>query len=381
MNKPFEELIAKYLEGTLKEDEKKLFAGMLNDPENQLYLASKIDEQFADESLNEIVDEEIIKEIFQRIKPRLNDHFGQQTQTQAIHQPVKIAQLAWHKRKMFRVAVAVAASVLLVITLGITLFTNKTTNKKITSLQNKNTYTDSTSTFIHHEANTSGKEKRIQLPDGSLTVLADKSAITYKEPFTDKREIVLTGKAYFKVSKDKSRPFTVISGEISTTALGTEFTVTASNEHRIIVRLYEGKVVVKSVNKGNLKLKHDVFLMPGQAFVYTTEIPVAVKKFKIKNSNSPEEVMHQELERDIPSIPENTEGSWYMFNNQTLEQVFDQLAAMFGVQIVYNKADIQNIYFTGKYNTSDSLENILKEIATLHNLTITKKDNSFIVSK
>ena len=54
---------------------------------------------------------------------------------------------------------------------------------------------------------------------------------------------------------------------------------------------------------------------------------------------------------------------------------------MFSMPIMYNKADVQNIYFTGKYNRSASLESILKEIATLHNLTIIKKDNSFIVQK
>jgi hypothetical protein len=70
-----------------------------------------------------------------------------------------------------------------------------------------------------------------------------------------------------------------------------------------------------------------------------------------------------------------------MFNNQSLAQVFDQLSVMFNVEIVYNKTDIQNIFFTGKYNRSDSLENILKEIAILHNLTITKKNNAFIINR
>jgi hypothetical protein len=54
---------------------------------------------------------------------------------------------------------------------------------------------------------------------------------------------------------------------------------------------------------------------------------------------------------------------------------------MFNAKIVYDKKEIQNIYFTGKYNGSFSLENILKEIATLHNLTITRKDNTYIISK
>jgi len=64
-----------------------------------------------------------------------------------------------------------------------------------------------------------------------------------------------------------------------------------------------------------------------------------------------------------------------------LGDVLDQLSAMYNVQIVYNKKDVENIYFTGKYNQSDSLGNILRDIAILHNLTITRKENGFIVSK
>jgi ferric-dicitrate binding protein FerR (iron transport regulator) len=206
------------------------------------------------------------------------------------------------------------------------LHTDKDQGKASVAVQTRDRQADSTLAFMHHEVNTSGKEKRVQLPDGSLIVLADKSEIGYREPFRDKRDITLRGKAYFKVAKDKTRPFTVISGVVSTTALGTEFTVTAfENTSQIIVRLYEGKVVIKPVEKGNLKLRKEVYLLPGQQFVYGGK---SVTKMKMAPSTeaTPEELLVRELPLDNPSIPQDNEGSWYMFNNQSLDQVFDQLA-------------------------------------------------------
>jgi hypothetical protein len=70
-----------------------------------------------------------------------------------------------------------------------------------------------------------------------------------------------------------------------------------------------------------------------------------------------------------------------MFNNQPLAQVFKQLEEMYSVEIVYAEADIQKMYFIGKFSKSDSVSAILKQIASLNNLTVIKQDNKFIISK
>jgi transmembrane sensor len=278
------------------------------------------------------------------------------------------------------VSVAIAASVLLVVGLGWKLFVANKTETSV--VQHTGEKRDSVVFVVRHEVNTTGKEKRIELPDGSVILLADKSELTYEEPFTKRRDITLIGKAYFKVAKDQTRPFKVITGDISTTALGTEFTVTAIKEQkRIIVRLYEGKVVVKPVNKANKQFKNDVYLLPGQEFVYNNQARVKKQTFKLNNAAAPEEIMSEEQQRDNPALPENAASPYFMFNNQPLGDVLDDLAGLYHVKIVYDKKDVQNLYIIGKYNSSDSLETILKRIATLNNLIVTKKDNSYIISK
>lgn len=275
--------------------------------------------------------------------------------------------------------VAIAASIILVVGLAWKFFTNHK-NLPSTAVSTKKK-PDSLQYMVRHEVNTTGAEKRIQLPDGSLIVLANESEITYQEPFAGSRNIALIGKAYFKVTHDATKPFVVTSGDLTTTDLGTEFTVTAfRNSHQIIVRLYEGRVVVKALDKANKRMRRDIYLVPGQEFVYSTQTSAKVNWFK-RLKAGPEQILKVEGTSDNPLLPKQVDAPWFMFNNQSLENVLTDLSALYDVEIVYDKKDIQNIYFTGKYNKSESLTNILKRIATLNNLTITKKDSAYIISR
>lgn len=350
----FIELIDKYLSGTATDSERQLVEEYL------------IRLEANDGIVSDSKQEQMLKEAMWR-----------QIQQQTNRGSAQVVQISWYKRKGFRL-IAVAASFILLIGLGVFLITRP--DKQSIVVKN-NKLTKGTLFIVHREVNTTGKEKRVQLPDGSLIVLADKSAVTYRDPFIGSRDINLTGKAFFKVAKDKTKPFTVVSGDISTTALGTEFSVTVfKNTNHIVVRLYKGKVVVKPVSNGNKRMKSDVYLLPGQELIYGG-ITAKVRTFGSYRKVTPGKTMDEDLADDNPSIPQNTKASYYMFNNQSLTQVLDNLAALYEVKIVYNKKDLQNIYFTGKYNRSDSLEPILKRIGILNNLTITKKDNAFIISR
>lgn len=367
-NNQYDELLVRYLFNEETAEEKVFVENWLNaSEENQRYFNHlkkvwQLTELKHD--LTYLVDETKLEDKWNRLEQNFPE-----VEVREISKPVNM----W-------LAAAVAASILLVIGVGWLLSRNNNAENPVAGHTPEKT--ESVRFVVRHEVNTTGKEKRIQLADGSLIVLANNSEVTYRDPFTDKRDISLTGKAYFKVAHDKAKPFTVTSGDISTTALGTEFTVTSfGNSNQVIVRLYKGKVVVKPVDTSNSKMEEDVYLLPGQSFVYGNQNAANVKSFKLNNKAAPEQIINDELSDDKPSLPENTEGSWYQFNNQLLSEVFDHLSQLFNVQIVYKKKDIQNIYFTAKYNRTDSLENILKEIAILHNLTITKKDSVFIISK
>ena len=234
---------------------------------------------------------------------------------------------------------------------------------------------------VHHEVNASGKTKQVTLPDGSVIALADSSELTYKEPANgNRREVYLMGKADFKVAKNKSKPFTVYSEDISTTAIGTRFTVTANtNDNLIRVRLHEGKVVVKHLKDPGSQWTKDIYLMPGQELVYNKVLNEVSVTWFVGESRTFDQITSQT--KDSPSIPRYNKGSWFMFNNQPLSEVLDALSEMYDAKIIYAKNAVKNKYFIGTYDKSDSLEKILKQIALLNNLQMIKQNDTFRIEK
>ena len=75
----------------------------------------------------------------------------------------------------------------------------------------------------------------------------------------------------------------------------------------------------------------------------------------------------------------NIKGTWHMYNNQPLAQVFDHLSAMYNVMIVYEQKDVQQKYFVGQFKATDSIEMILKLITKANKLKLTREDNTYIV--
>lgn len=269
---------------------------------------------------------------------------------------------------------ATAAAVVLVIGLG-WLYLSKSDQPP--SVVSNTTPRDTVTTLVKHEVNTSGKEKSITLADGSMIVLFNNSEVMYEMPF-NRRYIKLTGKAFFKVAKDASRPFTVASGAIATTALGTEFTVSAfAKTKQLSVRLYDGKVVIKAIDKTTSLIKHDVFLTPGQEFIYGP-YTTTVRTFRADSQN-PYVRKNNADAVDSPSLPVNAKGSWHMYNNQPLAQVLNHLAATYKVMIVFEDKDVKQKYFVGQFKTTDSIEVILKLITKANKLKYTREDSTYII--
>jgi ferric-dicitrate binding protein FerR (iron transport regulator) len=269
---------------------------------------------------------------------------------------------------------AVAAAVLMVVGVGAAYFFKNNRQQPVVATTEKTT--DDILTVVQHEVNTTGKEKSITLSDGTVIVLFNNSELTYRKPFT-KRDVTLSGKALFKIAKDSTRPFRVESGAITTTALGTEFIVTAvPNDQQMTVRLYNGRVVIKPVEKANNLMKKDVYLSPGQEFVYgpnTTTVRTFGANNNVKLNKDNKSVV------DNPSLPSNTKGSWHMYNNQPLAQVLDHLSSIYGVLIVYEQKDVQQKYFVGQFKTTDSIEIILKLITKANKLKYTREDSTYII--
>jgi hypothetical protein len=100
-----------------------------------------------------------------------------------------------------------------------------------------------------------GEEYHAVLPDGSEIWLNANSEVVIPASFNETyRDLnLLKGEAYFKVAKDKFKPFRVFAAKTKIEALGTEFNVRYDNENKDLKAfLVEGSISVSKKNEQSL---------------------------------------------------------------------------------------------------------------------------------
>lgn len=114
------------------------------------------------------------------------------------------------------------------------------------------TETEEIPVVMIERSNPIGQISEITLPDGSIVWLGAASSLEYPEIFSEEaRSVQLNGQAFFDVVSDPDKPFTVESGPLSTSVLGTSFNVRAYHDDpNIEVTLATGKVEVTVNDKG-----------------------------------------------------------------------------------------------------------------------------------
>lgn len=92
--------------------------------------------------------------------------------------------------------------------------------------------------------------RHVTLPDGSSVILQPGSELRYPVSFSgDKREVFLSGEAFFEVRKDSLHPFFAYAGKLITRVVGTSFRIRAYTHDRLIsVRVKTGKVSVSTAS-------------------------------------------------------------------------------------------------------------------------------------
>ena len=222
-------------------------------------------------------------------------------------------------------------------------------------------------------SNPGDKKILVQLSDQSTVILLPKSSISYFQPFDSaKRNISISGKAYFKVAKDPARPFTVFAGDIATTVLGTEFTVSTETDQEVVVRLLNGKVRVHAV--GSAFTMPDMDLEPGQeALIDKREMKSLVSRF-----DRSKEARFGSLD-DRPVSVDRMPA--LAFDRTPLDQVFNRIGKRFHTHFVYNKADVKGLQFTSTFLENDSLPMMVSVICNMNGLSYKEEGDTIVLRK
>ena len=209
------------------------------------------------------------------------------------------------------------------------------------------------------KTNPNGQKSNIHLSDGTVIIMNAGSRIKYPAVFAkDKRVIELEGEAFFTVASDRERPFTVLSGTLSTTALGTAFNIKAfPDEERMKISLAEGKVVVDRINHPD---EESYFLHPGESIEYNKQ-----NRNITKTRFSPE-----------------SEFAWkegiISFKKASFEEIVHTLERWYGVKFIVQRKKVIKKGFTGSFKKK-SLEEVLKGISFSSDFQYQIKDKTVII--
>ncbi|WP_247231500.1 FecR family protein [Telluribacter sp. SYSU D00476] len=123
-----------------------------------------------------------------------------------------------------------------------------------------------------------GQQLTIKLTDGTVIRLNAGSTLSYPEKFrSEKREVHLTGEAYFEVAPNPSAPFIIHTGDVQVRVVGTKFSVKAYPEgDEVKVAVVEGKVGVNtsapaSAQPGTAAQAEEVYLTPNEMATFEKE--------------------------------------------------------------------------------------------------------------
>jgi len=211
----------------------------------------------------------------------------------------------------------------------------RTSSDPVGVIQSQEITNDNTVAFARI-ANVENKSREIKLEDGSKVTLEPKSEVRFAKKFAaDKREIFLTGEAFFSVKRDETRPFLVYTKEVVTKVLGTSFNIKAyPDEKEITVAVRTGRVSVyaNSLKPANsvAPTSAEVILTPNQQVVYNL-IDERVSKQLVKH---PEVILSK-----------STLFSMH-YDGSPVTKIFKVLEDNYGVEIRYDEELLKNCVLT-----------------------------------
>lgn len=200
-----------------------------------------------------------------------------------------------------------------------------------------------------------GRRSSITFSDGTKVWANAGTQLVYPIEFNKKeREIFVDGQIYLDVAKDPDRPFIVKTKDMDIKVLGTKFNITAySKENDNNVVLVSGKV-----NVINRKTKHNATLTPN-------------KIYKYNKSNSDEEIK----DVDVSLYTSWVDGK-YIFNKESFEYVLARISMYYGVKAVCDK-DAGKYLCSGKLNLRDDFEVVLEGLSNSVPISYTKEGDVY----
>lgn len=241
--------------------------------------------------------------------------------------------------------IAVAAMVILAVGIGVFVYQSQPKPVQIAMVE---------------KHNGTGMRSMITLPDGTRIWLNAESTISYPEVFEEnKREVHLTGEAFFNVASNAEKPFYIHLNQAAIRVIGTSFNVKAyANEENIQTSVVSGKVAF--VSKRDAKPSDSVFLVKNNKVTYS----LATGDMRTETTNTLED-------------REWINGK-LIYKSETLESITRQLERQFGKKVIFKDPKAAQYRFTGTFEES-SLEEIMHYLAMTRSFKYTITEETLVI--
>lgn len=201
-----------------------------------------------------------------------------------------------------------------------------------------------------------GNRATVTLPDQSKVWMNSNSKLIYSTGKNNTREVKLIGEAFFKVFKDKSRPFIVSANNIQVEVLGTSFNVNARAGSDII----ETSLVEGSVKLSGVELSQDYYLKPNEKAIYSNYL----KNLKIESTDNEVETAWRDNK--------------LQFKSERFADVITRLEEWYGVKIISKCPKIENDLMSGAFK-GESLETVLETFRIQYNIRYNNQRDSLVI--
>jgi ferric-dicitrate binding protein FerR (iron transport regulator) len=186
---------------------------------------------------------------------------------------------------------------------------------------------------------------RLTLSDGTDVWLNSESQLKFPFSFSsDKREVWVSGEAYFKVTRNPRQPFIVHTSAYDVQVLGTEFNVNTYDSLHGRTALVTGAVNTRTASGQSISLKpgYQAVLADGNAF-------------------------------RLQTFDSNNELSWmkgiYYFQNTLLQDIATVVRRWYGVTLVFDSPVIPGSRFTGALRKDRPLNEFLDNLSVTSGIT------------
>jgi ferric-dicitrate binding protein FerR (iron transport regulator) len=188
-------------------------------------------------------------------------------------------------------------------------------------------------------------------------LLNEESELYYT--FTDdRREVALTGEAYFKVSHDPRRPFYVRTGKLLTKVLGTSFSVRSFPIQRdFVVAVTEGHVEVVD---------------PDESHSYGV-----VDRNEQLAVNPKTEAVIKTARKD-PPVLEWRKG-FLILDNVTLKEAAELIDIAYGAKLTFKNPTLEKCEVNAKFLNDEELTTVLDVVTSALGLTYTVENGEIII--